>query len=118
MRCRRLRAIYAIMGCYKRYKVKAHFWEVERRFANVRNMADYGRGVEWPRPPAALSQFHSSTVTLHRRSDTDICHPAAVCGRKHPAITPYFLFSGGGRDRSSKTSLPPTCWRFGLKWRL
>uniref|UniRef100_A0A3Q3QRU9 Myosin IG n=1 Tax=Monopterus albus TaxID=43700 RepID=A0A3Q3QRU9_MONAL len=35
MRCRRMRAIYAIMGCYKRYKVKAHFWEVERRFANV-----------------------------------------------------------------------------------
>lgn len=67
MRCRRLRAIYTIMGCYKRYKVKTHFWEVERRFANVRNMADYGRGVEWPRPPAALSQFHSSTVTLHRR---------------------------------------------------
>ncbi|XP_003969276.2 unconventional myosin-Ig isoform X1 [Takifugu rubripes] len=67
MRCRRLRAISTIMGCYKRYKVKAHFWEVERRFANVRNMADYGKGVEWPTPPATLAQFHSATVTLHRR---------------------------------------------------
>ncbi|XP_059206016.1 unconventional myosin-Ig [Centropristis striata] len=66
-RCRRMRAIYAIMGCYKRYKVKAHFWEVERRFANVRNMADYGKSVEWPTPPAALSQFHNNTVLLHRR---------------------------------------------------
>lgn len=55
------------MGCYKRYKVKAHFREVERRFANVRNMADYGKGVEWPPPPAALSQFHATTVFLHRR---------------------------------------------------
>uniref|UniRef100_A0A8D0CQZ9 Myosin IG n=1 Tax=Sander lucioperca TaxID=283035 RepID=A0A8D0CQZ9_SANLU len=54
MRCRRMRAIYAIMGCYKRYKVKAHFWEVESRFANVRTMADYGKSVEWPNPPAAL----------------------------------------------------------------
>lgn len=67
MRCRRLRAIYAIMGCYKRYKVKAHFREVERRFANVRNMADYGKSVEWPRPPAALAQFHNTTVMLHHR---------------------------------------------------
>ncbi|XP_010749096.2 unconventional myosin-Ig [Larimichthys crocea] len=67
MRCRRMRAIYAIMGCYKRYKVKAHFWEVESRFANVRTMADYGKSVEWPTPPAALSQFHNITVMLHRR---------------------------------------------------
>lgn len=69
MRCRRMRATYTIMGCYKRYKVKAHFWEVERRFAGVRNMADYGRGMEWPTPPAALAQFHKITVMLHRRSD-------------------------------------------------
>ncbi|KAG5842943.1 hypothetical protein ANANG_G00183120 [Anguilla anguilla] len=67
MRCRRMRALYAIMGHYKRYKVKAHFWEVERRFANVRNMADYGKGVEWPAPPAALAQFHAITKLLHRR---------------------------------------------------
>lgn len=69
MRCRKMRAIYTIMGCYKRYKVKAHFWEVVQRFSNVRNMADYGKSVEWPAPPAALSQFHNNTVLLHRRSD-------------------------------------------------
>uniref|UniRef100_A0AAZ3SLA6 Myosin IG n=1 Tax=Oncorhynchus tshawytscha TaxID=74940 RepID=A0AAZ3SLA6_ONCTS len=61
MRCRRMRAIFVIMGCYKRYKVKVHFWEVARRFANVCNMADYGKSVEWPTPPAALTQFHSIT---------------------------------------------------------
>lgn len=69
MRCQRLRAIYTIMGCYKRYKVKAHFWEVERKFASVRTMDDYGKSMEWPTPPAALSQFHKITVMLHRRSD-------------------------------------------------
>ncbi|XP_061738699.1 unconventional myosin-Ig [Nerophis ophidion] len=67
MRCRRMKAIYAIMGCFKRYKVKVHFWEVEQRFANVRNMADYGKSVKWPTPPAALTGFHAITVTLHRR---------------------------------------------------
>ncbi|XP_030645361.1 unconventional myosin-Ig [Chanos chanos] len=67
MRCRKMRAIYTIMGCYKRYKVKAHFWEVERRFASVRNMADYGKSVEWPTPPATLVQFHRITQHLHRR---------------------------------------------------
>uniref|UniRef100_A0A8C6TSW5 Myosin IG n=1 Tax=Neogobius melanostomus TaxID=47308 RepID=A0A8C6TSW5_9GOBI len=67
MRCRRMRAIYCIMRCYKRYKVKAHFWEVERRFANVRNMADYGRSVQWPEPPAALCRFHRNTVNLYKR---------------------------------------------------
>ncbi|KAM8840683.1 unconventional myosin-Ig isoform 2-T2 [Spinachia spinachia] len=66
-KCRQMKAIYAIMGCYKRYKVKAHFWEVERRFANVRTTADYGKSVEWPTPPAALCQFHDNTVMLHRR---------------------------------------------------
>lgn len=78
MRCRRLRAIYTIMGCYRRYKVKAHFWEVEGRFANVRNMADYGKSVEWPTAPAALAQFHKITVTLHRRSDLNI-QPTHKC---------------------------------------
>ncbi|KAM6959502.1 unconventional myosin-Ig [Aplochiton taeniatus] len=67
IRCQRMVAIYAIMGCYRRYKLKAHFWEVERRFASVRTMADYGKSVEWPTPPRALLQFHSITVQLHRR---------------------------------------------------
>ncbi len=55
------------MAYYKCYKVKAHFWEVERRFTNVRNMADYGKSVEWPTPPAALVQFHRITQHLYRR---------------------------------------------------
>ncbi|ROK35666.1 Unconventional myosin-Ig [Anabarilius grahami] len=67
MRCRKIRAIYTIMAHYKCYKVKAHFWEVDRRFANVRNMADYGKSVEWPTPPAALVQFHRITQHLYRR---------------------------------------------------
>ncbi|XP_053717632.1 unconventional myosin-Ig isoform X2 [Synchiropus splendidus] len=66
-RCKQMRAIYTIMGCYKRFKVKAYFWEVELRFANVRAMVDCGKSVEWPTPNAALAEFHNITVLLHRR---------------------------------------------------
>ncbi|XP_061597503.1 unconventional myosin-Ig-like [Cololabis saira] len=66
-RCRRMRAVYTIMGVYRRYKVKAHFWEVERIFTGVRTTPDYGRSLQWPTPPAALEQFHNITVLLHRR---------------------------------------------------
>ncbi|XP_055012914.1 unconventional myosin-Ig [Boleophthalmus pectinirostris] len=67
MRCRRMRAIYCIMRYYKRYKLKAHFWELERLFMNVRSMSDYGRSLVWPEPPAALNRFHNLTVILYKR---------------------------------------------------
>ncbi|XP_041104086.1 unconventional myosin-Ig isoform X2 [Polyodon spathula] len=66
-RCRGMRAVYCIMSCFKRHKVKAHFREVEKRFANVRNMSDYGKSIEWPTPPAVLLQFHENTKYLFRR---------------------------------------------------
>ncbi|MBN3291319.1 MYO1D protein, partial [Polypterus senegalus] len=66
-RCRQMRAIYAIMACFKHHKVKAHFREVERRFANVRNMSDYGKSVPWPSPPAVLRSFQENTQYLFRR---------------------------------------------------
>ncbi len=71
MQCRKIKAIYTIMAYYKCYKVKAHFWEVERRFTNVRNMAEYGKSVEWPTPPAALVQFHRITQNLYSRYYND-----------------------------------------------
>ncbi|XP_033856554.3 unconventional myosin-Ig-like [Acipenser ruthenus] len=66
-RCRGMRAVYCIMSCFKRHKVKAHFREVEKRFANVRNMSDYGKSIEWPTPPAVLMQFHENTKYLFCR---------------------------------------------------
>lgn len=88
-----MRAIYAIMGCYKRYKVKAHFWEVERRFANVRTMADYGKSVQWPTPPAALSQFHNNTVMLHRRSDPILTHSYNIKITNSQNIVKYLVLN-------------------------
>uniref|UniRef100_A0A8C8SS06 Myosin IG n=1 Tax=Pelusios castaneus TaxID=367368 RepID=A0A8C8SS06_9SAUR len=66
-RCRYLRAIYTIMGHYKRHKVKAYLWELVHRFQGVRSMADYGQSVEWPDPPAVLGQFQENSKLLFHR---------------------------------------------------
>ncbi|XP_018428627.1 PREDICTED: unconventional myosin-Ig-like isoform X1 [Nanorana parkeri] len=66
-RFKRLRAIYKIMSCYKCYKVRSHLMEVVRRFENVRNMADYGKSVEWPQPPAVLETFQDLCHKLFKR---------------------------------------------------
>uniref|UniRef100_A0A674K556 Myosin IG n=1 Tax=Terrapene triunguis TaxID=2587831 RepID=A0A674K556_9SAUR len=66
-RCRYLRAIYTIMGHYKRHKVKTYLLELVRRFQGVRSMADYGKSVEWPDPPAVLAQFQENSKLLFRR---------------------------------------------------
>ncbi|XP_050798428.1 unconventional myosin-Ig isoform X2 [Gopherus flavomarginatus] len=66
-RCRYLRAIYTIMGHYKQHKVKTYLLELVHRFQGVRSMADYGKGVEWPDPPAVLAQFQENSKLLFRR---------------------------------------------------
>ncbi|EMP29591.1 Myosin-Ig [Chelonia mydas] len=66
-RCRYLRAIYTIMGYYKRLKVKTYLLELVHRFQAVRSMADYGKSVEWPDPPAVLAQFQENSKLLFRR---------------------------------------------------
>ncbi|XP_068790097.1 unconventional myosin-Ig [Struthio camelus] len=66
-RCRYLRAAYAIMGYYKRHKVKSYLLELVRRFQGVRAMPDYGKSVPWPEPPAVLARFQDNAKLLFRR---------------------------------------------------
>lgn len=66
-RCRYLRAVYSIMCYYKRYKVKSYLLELVRRFQAVRSMADYGKSMEWPEPPAVLVQFQENTRFIFQR---------------------------------------------------
>lgn len=66
-RCRCLRAIYTIMNYYKRYKVKSYLLELVSRFQAVRSMADYGKSVEWPEPPAVLAQFQENSKLIFCR---------------------------------------------------
>ncbi|XP_035688494.1 unconventional myosin-Id-like isoform X2 [Branchiostoma floridae] len=65
MRARRMRAIYAIMGRYRVYKMRSFLVDLLDRFYNVRNMADYGRSVAWPQPPAVLEEFVTQLRKAH-----------------------------------------------------
>lgn len=55
------------MSYYKRYKVKSYLLELVSRFQAVRSMADYGKSVEWPEPPAVLAQFQENSKLIFRR---------------------------------------------------
>ncbi|KAM4874455.1 unconventional myosin-Ig isoform 2-T2 [Thomomys bottae] len=66
-RCRRLRAIYTIMRCFRRHKVRAHLAELQRRFQAARQPPLYGRDLEWPPPPTVLQPFQDTCQTLFCR---------------------------------------------------
>uniref|UniRef100_A0A670ZMG3 Myosin IG n=1 Tax=Pseudonaja textilis TaxID=8673 RepID=A0A670ZMG3_PSETE len=66
-RCRYLRAIYTVMAYYRRHKVKGYLLDLIQRFQGVRNMADYGKSVAWPEPPAVLTQFQESSQLIFAR---------------------------------------------------
>ncbi|XP_063159287.1 unconventional myosin-Ig [Candoia aspera] len=66
-RCRYLRAIYTIMSYYRRHKVRSHLLELMQRFQAARSMADYGKSVAWPEPPAVLAQFQESCKLIFCR---------------------------------------------------
>ncbi|XP_036296040.1 unconventional myosin-Ig [Pipistrellus kuhlii] len=66
-RCRRLRAAYTVMRCYRRHKVRAHLAELLLRFQDARRPPLFGRDLEWPPPPAALQSFQAACRALFCR---------------------------------------------------
>nr|XP_025147124.1 unconventional myosin-Ig isoform X2 [Bubalus bubalis] len=66
-RCRRLRAIYTIMSCFRRHKVRAHLTELQQRFQAARQPPHYGRDLVWPPPPTVLQPFQDICQALFSR---------------------------------------------------
>ncbi|XP_035866253.1 unconventional myosin-Ig isoform X2 [Phyllostomus discolor] len=66
-RCRRLRAVYTIMRCFRRHKVRAHLAEMHRQFQAARQPPLYGRDLVWPPPPAVLQPFQDTCLALFCR---------------------------------------------------
>ncbi|XP_049645584.1 unconventional myosin-Ig [Suncus etruscus] len=66
-RCRRLRAIYTIMRCFRRHKVHSYLAELQRQFQAVRRPPLYGRNMVWPLPPAVLQPFQDTCQALFCR---------------------------------------------------
>uniref|UniRef100_A0A4W3JHP6 Myosin IG n=1 Tax=Callorhinchus milii TaxID=7868 RepID=A0A4W3JHP6_CALMI len=69
-RYREVRAVYLIMNCYRRFKVRAHLLVVVRTFQGVRSLADYGKSLLWPEPPTVLLGFQNNLHNLFNRYHT------------------------------------------------
>ncbi|KAM9101123.1 unconventional myosin-Ig [Sarcophilus harrisii] len=66
-RCQRMKAVYTIMGCFRRHKVRTHLTELQNRFQAARHPPLYGRDLVWPTPPAVLQPFQDTCQGLFRR---------------------------------------------------
>ncbi|XP_075413615.1 unconventional myosin-Ig isoform X2 [Tenrec ecaudatus] len=66
-RCRRLRAIYTIMRCFRRHKVHTHLAEMQRFFQAARQPPLYGRDLTWPLVPTVLQPFQDICQMLFCR---------------------------------------------------
>ena len=62
---KQLKAVYAIMNRYRRYKLRSYIVEVVNTFKGVRNMPDLGKSKQWPRPPAVLHGFVERLKRMH-----------------------------------------------------
>lgn len=48
---KKMKAAVKIMRYYKKYKMRTYFSELAHKFKNAKNMRDYGKIIQWPRPP-------------------------------------------------------------------
>lgn len=53
---KKMKAALAIMCAYKTYKLRFYVHDLAQRFRNVKNTRDYGRSIQWPKPPFAGRQ--------------------------------------------------------------
>ena len=77
-RAKQMRAIYLIMLRFKRYKMRSYILSIIDRFRNVRQSKDFGKSVQWPRPPAVLQGLVSMLQKVHSRS-VHVCMCVCVC---------------------------------------
>ena len=66
-RAKQMRAIYMIMLRFKRYKMRSYILSIVDRFRGVARTRDYGKSVQWPRPPAVLQGLVSMLQKVHMR---------------------------------------------------
>ncbi|KIH54843.1 hypothetical protein ANCDUO_15008, partial [Ancylostoma duodenale] len=61
------KAVYHIMGVYRRYKLRSYIISVVDSFRGVRQMPDLGKSVRWPAPPIVLAPFVAKLKQMHQR---------------------------------------------------
>jgi len=66
-RVKQMRAIYKIMDCYRRYKLRSYLLLIINRFKNVRQLPDLGKSLTWPPAPIVLRPFVDRLKSIHLR---------------------------------------------------
>eukprot|EP00730_Choanoeca_flexa_P005620 TRINITY_DN11985_c2_g3_i1.p1 TRINITY_DN11985_c2_g3~~TRINITY_DN11985_c2_g3_i1.p1 ORF type:complete len:1067 (+),score=311.13 TRINITY_DN11985_c2_g3_i1:157-3201(+) len=64
---RRMKAVNVITRVFRKYKLRKHFIQIQRAFADVRSDPDFGKYIEWPIPPAVLEKFTNSLKYVHKK---------------------------------------------------
>nr|XP_022305174.1 unconventional myosin-Id-like isoform X4 [Crassostrea virginica] len=64
-KAKKMRAIYLIMARFRKYKIRKYIRTVGEKFRNVKRMKDYGKSVEWPRPPSKLQGLVELLQRVH-----------------------------------------------------
>ncbi|TKR57736.1 hypothetical protein L596_030397 [Steinernema carpocapsae] len=62
---KQLKAVYAIMNRYRRYKLRSYIFNVIDTFKDVKHRRDLGKSLSWPKPPAVLNDFVEKLKTIH-----------------------------------------------------
>lgn len=63
-KAKKVRAIYMIMQCFRKFRLRRYLLQCIERFGNAKKMKDFGKGIQWPKPPTALR----STAELFKRA--------------------------------------------------
>ena len=66
-KAKKVRAIYLIMRHFKRFKLRRYLLLCIERFGNARRMQDYGKSIQWPKPPQSLRQTADLLKRAHAR---------------------------------------------------
>ncbi|CAI4229140.1 unnamed protein product [Auanema sp. JU1783] len=66
-RYKQIRAVYLIMGTYRKYKMRTYIFSVINAFKGVKHMRDLGKSVRWPAPPVVLAPFVNKLKIVHGR---------------------------------------------------
>ncbi|EGD77448.1 myosin IB [Salpingoeca rosetta] len=61
----KLRAVYRIMSFWYRCRARRYLADVLKRFENVKDSPDLGKGVEWPSTPTGLGQVGTLLRKVH-----------------------------------------------------
>lgn len=64
---RKTMAVMKIVDSYRKYKLRKYIWNLVQLFRNVKQSRDFGRSIQWPRPPPVLASYIRTLQKIQNR---------------------------------------------------